>query len=372
LRSVLFQPINLGGCQLSNRITMAPTFVAYNNFDGTVSDATLEHYRDMGAGGAGMVVVENCIIDHERSWFGRLLRVDHDNFLPGLTKLSGVIKEGGAAAFCQINHGGRYSTNPNLIAPSPIRAFDWPEPREMTLDDIKEVIQMYAQAALRVKRAGFNGVEIHGATGYLPAQFLSPRTNKRNDRYGGSLENRMRFGLELVQAVKDAVGAGYPVGYRFMADEWMNDGLQLTEAKVYAAKLSAVGVSYLSVTAGLYESMFTEDKIDLSGQENYMVDYAGAIKEVVNIPVVAAGRIATPAAAERVINSGQADLIGLSRVLLADPEWPRKAKEERDHEINLCRTKCDSCLSLVMQQKPAICAAWNVERKKKFRALLDK
>lgn len=371
MSSMLFQKFKIKNCTLKNRITMTPTFVAYGNEDGTVSPAVLEHYKDMGASGAGMVVVENLIIDNQRSRFGRLMRIDQDDVIPDLAQLAGVIKEGGAAAFVQINHGGRYAFIPNPMAPSPVPAFDGPVPEEMSHQQIETVLQQYENAAIRAKKAGFDGVEIHGATGYLPAQFLSPRTNKRTDRYGGSLENRMYFGLQLVQRVMDAVGSDYPVGYRFMADEWLEDGLKLEESKIYARELSKLGVAYLSVSGGLYESMFLEDKLALSMQENYMADLAGAIKEVVEVPVIAAGRIATAAAARQVLSTNQADLIGLARVLLADPEWPHKVQEGRDEEINPCRINCDICLKLVMQQKPAICAAWDNARKTRFKKLLN-
>ncbi|MCG8400234.1 MAG: NADH:flavin oxidoreductase [Firmicutes bacterium] len=370
MSSVLFEECKLQNCILKNRIIMTPTFMAYGNEDGTISSAVLEHYRDMGASGVGLVVVENMIIDNKRSRFGRLMRIDTDDVIPDLAKLADVIKKGGAAAFVQINHGGRYAFITNPMAPSPVPAFDGPAPEEMSPAQIETVINQYVAAALRAKLAGFDGVEIHGATGYLPAQFLSPRTNKRNDHYGGSLENRMRFGLQLVQKVREAVGPDYPVGYRFMADEWLEDGLQLDEAKVYAGELDKLGVAYLSVTAGLYESFFTEDKIALSRQENYMADLAGAVKKVVAAPVIAAGRIATPDAAERIFNANQADLIGLSRVLLADPQWPLKAQEGRGGEINPCRADCDVCIQLVMRQKPVICAAWDGSRKKRFNELL--
>lgn len=370
-KSPLFREFKLHNLVLKNRITMAPMFVAYGNDDGTVSPAALEHYRDMGASGAVMVVVENLIVDGERSWFGRLMRIDSDHFLPGLTRLAAAVKEGGAVAFCQINHGGRYAAIPNPLAPSPVPAFGGPVPEEMTKEQIAGVIEKYAAAAVRAKKAGFDGVEIHGATGYLPVQFLSPRTNRRADEYGGSLENRMRFGLQLVERVREAVGPDFPVGYRFLADEWLEDGLQLEEAKVYARELARLGVAYLSVTAGVYESMFTKDKLALEAQENYMADLAGEIKQEVNVPVIAAGRIATPRAAEQVLGSGLADLVGLARVLFADPQWPRKAAAGKEEEINLCQPGCDACIKFIMQQKPAICPGWDAARKDKFKKLLQ-
>lgn len=367
----LFQQVDVGGKILKNRITMAPMFMAYANNDGTVSHAVLEHYRDMGASGAGMIVVENAIVDGERSWAGRFMRIDKDDYIQGLSELASTIKENGAAAFCQINHGGRYASISKPLAPSPVPAFGGPVPEEMSKSHIDEVIEKYANAAVRVKNAGFDGVEIHSAYGYLPAQFLSPRTNKRKDEYGGSLENRMRFGLRLVKEIRKAVGPDYPVGLRFMADEWMDDGLKLEEAKVYAQELDKLRIAYLSVTAGVYESMFTEEKAALATHENYMVNYAEAIKAVVDTPVIAAGRIARPSSAGEIIASGKADLIGLARVLLADPQWPQKAREGREEEINHCKVNCNSCLNNVMNQKPAICTVWKKERKDKFRRLLN-
>lgn len=368
--SKLFTVARIKKCLLKNRITMAPMFTGYGNADGTISPAVLEHYKEMGASGVGLVVVENMIVDGQRSRFGRLMAIDSNETIPELSRLAGVIKEGGAAAFCQINHGGRFAMVPNPIAPSPVPAFGGPVPEEMNIEMIESVIQKYVDAAMRAKQAGFDGVEIHGATGYLPAQFLSPRTNMRNDQYGGSLENRMRFGLQLVHSVQQALGSDYPVGYRFMADEWLPDGLHLDEAKIYAIELDKLGVAYLSVTAGTYESMFLPDKVTLSMQENYMADLAGSIKEVVGTTIIAAGRIATPEAAEQILASNQADLVGLARVLFSDPFWPQKAAEGKSREINRCRTECDTCIKLVMQQKPVICAAWDNVRKNKFKELL--
>ena len=197
----------------------------------------------------------------------------------------------------------------------------------MTTADIQTVIREYASAAVRIQKAGFDLVEIHGATGYLPCQFLSPRTNRRTDEYGGSLANRMRFVKELINEVREATGQDYPIGYRFMADEWDPAGFQLAEARIVAKELEKLGVAYLSVTAGTYESIFTPEKLALSQQDGYMADLAAEIKQEVAIPVIAAGRIATPSLAEDIIATGKADLVGLSRVLIADPQW--RSEERR-------------------------------------------
>lgn len=361
---LLFKPLQIGPYTLKNRITMAPVFLGYGTGDGSVSPWQMEHYRSIARGGAAMIVTENAIINHRRSWFGRLIRADQDEFIPELEKLAQAIKDEGVVACCQISHSGRFAYVEKPVSASAVRAFDGPVPEEMSLEEIRGTIQDYVKAARRVKQAGFDLVEVHGGTGYLPVQFLSPRTNLRSDQYGGSLENRMRFALEVVQALKEDLGTDFPVGYRFMADEWVPDGFVLEEARIFARKLAELGVAYLSVTAGTYESMFTPDKLELSYQEAYMSDLAGKIKKEVNVPVIAAGRISTPAVAERVLSAGQADLVGLGRVLVADPMWPQKANQGREEDIILCRTKCDACIHFVMKQQPVICAGWSSEKKK--------
>ena len=367
----LFSPVKLGPFTLANRITMAPTFMAYGREDGSISAAMLEHYRDMARSGVSLVVVENVHINDKHSRFGRLLLTENDNCIPQFEMLARTIKDTGTLACCQINFGGRLAMVTETLAPSPVPFFDGPPPREMTEADIQEVIAAYAATAVRIKKAGFDMVEIHGATGYLPCQFLSPRTNKRTDQYGGSLTNRMRFVNELINAIRKATGPDFPIGYRYMADEWDASGFQLDEARIVARQLEKLGVAYLSVTAGTYETMFTPEKLALSQQEGYQVELAASIKNVVTIPVIIAGRIATPELAERIITTGKADLVGLARVLLADPQWPTKAFRGQATDIVSCRKDCDVCLQLVMKQQPVICAAWNNERKMRYKHLLN-
>lgn len=367
----LFSPTKIGNLALKNRITMAPTFMAYGHEDGTISAAMLEHYRDMARSGVGLVVVENVHVNDQHSRFGRLIRADRDEDIPQLDMLARTIKESGAIACCQINFGGRLAMVTEALAPSPVPFFNAPPPREMTRAEIQTVIGEYAATAVRIQKAGFDLVEIHGATGYLPCQFLSPRTNQRADEYGGSLANRMRFVNELISRVREATGGDYPIGYRFMADEWDPAGFQLAEAKVVAGELEKLGVAYLSVTAGTYESIFTPEKLALSRQEGYMAGLAAEIKQEVSVPVIAAGRIATPDLAENLIATGKTDLVGLARVLLADPQWPRKAEGGAAAEIISCPIDCDVCLQLVMKQQPVICASWTKERKMRYNHLLN-
>jgi len=181
-------------------------------------------------------------------------------------------------------------------------------------------------------------VELHGGTGYLLAQFLSPRINKRQDEYGGPFENRQQFALEVVSQVKKAVGS-FHVGYRFLADEWLPDGLKPDESALYAGSLAHLGVAYLSVMGGNHESFFLPEILEKFSKPSYMVDLASAIKEDVDVPVIAADHINSGDLADRIVTERKTDLIGLARVLWTDPEWPQKLIQGREDEI----LQCDSC-----------------------------
>ena len=231
--SLVFTPYTIKGLSLKNRLIMAPLFLGYADLNGEVTPLVLDHYREMAASGVSLVVVENVSVDPSGSGSPYILRADHDRYISGLAELAKTIHDQGALAFLQLNHAGRYAYPQERFAPSPVKTGKI-VPREMTLKEIRKVVQAFADGARRVKQAGFDGVELHGGTGYLMVQFLSPRTNHRRDAYGGNLENRMRFPLEATDAVMDAVGGEYPVGYRFLADEWLPDGLHVEESKVLA------------------------------------------------------------------------------------------------------------------------------------------
>ena len=366
----LFTPYPLGTVTLRNRLTMAPLYLGYAGEGGTVSKLLLEHYRLMARSGVALVVAENATSDYGKGRGSpRTLRADTDDCLEGLAELAAAIQAEGALASLQINHAGRFAAVDRPLAPSPVETFGR-VPRALTAEEMRDIVGEFAAAALRVKQSGFDMVELHGGTGYLLAQFVSPRTNRRKDDYGGALEHRQRFVLEVVAAVKAAVG-DFPVGYRFLADEWLPDGLGLEESCRFAGTLAAAGVAYLSVMGGTYESFFLPHVVERSKRAGYMVDLAAAVKKAVGIPVIAAGRIATGDLAHRVIAEGSADLIGLARVLWADPEWPRKVREGREAEIIHCDPECDTCTQLVMKGKAPFCVRWPHEKmrvwKEKFR-----
>jgi len=363
----LFSPLKLKNIVLSNRITMAPMYVGYADPDGKVNDLVIEHYKKMGSSGASLIVVENICIDPSGLGAPFMLRIDKDEYIDGLKKVADVIHTGGAYAFCQINHAGRYAFIKERIAPSPVKIGDT-IPKEMTKDEINLIIDRYAKAAERLKKAGFDGIELHGGTGYLLSQFLSPRLNKRTDEYGGSLEGRMRFPFEVLEAVRGTVGNDYPVGYRLLADELLPEGFSLDEAILFAKAYAKKGIDYLSVMAGTYESFKIPPYINMEKNEGYMVPFAEAIKKAVpEVPVVAAGRIQTPAYADKVIEEGKADLIGLARVLFADPLWPKKAKGELTGPIVPCNPSCSQCMDMIFMGKRPFCSRWTIEDRHAFR-----
>ncbi len=369
--TTLFSPMEVGGKRLKNRITMAPLYLGYAGEGGTVSPLLLEHYRMMASGGAAMITVENATVDHPAgSGSNRTIRADTDDNLQGLEKLARAIKDEGSLVCLQINHAGRFAWVEEAVAPSQVNTFGR-TPRAMSIEEIKSVRDKFVQAAERAFKAGFDMVELHGGTGYLLAQFASPRSNKRSDYYGGSLEKRMRFPLEVMQAVKDSVG-NKPVGYRFLADEWLPDGLTLEESGPLASTLSHGGAAYLSVMGGTYESFSMPEVIKATKKPGYMADLAGEIRDQVSVPVIAAGRIAVGHVAEEVLASGRADLVGLARVLWADPQWPQKVRQDREDDLVICDPGCrDVCLQLVMQGKPAFCPKWSPEKARRLKDLYE-
>ncbi|MEW6670624.1 MAG: universal stress protein [Thermodesulfobacteriota bacterium] len=389
---LLFKPFEIPPVQLKNRITMAPLFTMYAQGDGSVSELILAHYSELAKGGVAMIVVANVGVDPGGLLTRHSLRADNDCYVPGLSRLAETIKKENVAAVLQLNHGGRFARGERLLAPSAVPLSDislsgmyrtglksldlqqqWSIVSEliqyrseriqaMTKSDINRVIQAFADAAVRAQKAGFDMVEIHGGTGYLPVQFLSPRTNRRSDRYGGSLENRMRFPLELARAVKEAVGTGFPVGYRFQADEWISNGFGLDEAKIFARRLSALPAAYLSVTGGTYESFADKEIMEKSHQPCYMVDLAEAIKPCVSVPVIASGRIITPDLAETILREDKADLIGLARPLFADPLWPHKAETGQADSITPC-IDCGTCFQFLILNQPVRCTQWEKDKR---------
>ena len=360
----LFSPFRLGPLTLANRIVCLPMYLAYPDPDHEVNSLVLDYYSEVADSGAGMVVVENVPVEPCGLGNPRTLLISEDRFIPGLARLAKAIKVHGVPAVLQLHHAGRHAKRPDCVAPSAVETWGV-TPKVMDQVDIDRVVAAFAAGARRAKEAGFDAVELHGGMGYLLTQFLSARTNLRHDGYGGELAGRMRFPLEVFAAVRAAVGDDFPVVYRFLAYECVPGGLTLDETRPFALELARAGATYLSVTAGCYDSpaqYVVDDR-----REAFMAPFAAAIKQAVpTMPVIAAGRIQRPEAARAILSDGAADLVGLGRVIFADPQWPKKASGQIAEPITVCTPTCSLCFKRIIAQKPAYCARWPRERRERF------
>lgn len=354
----LFQPIQIGTMIVRNRIAMAPMGTNLGTEEGFVTETTKNYYEARAKGGTGMVIVEVTCVDHP---LGKAityqLAADHDKFLPGLTGLAHAIKKHGARAVLQLHHAGRESHAEGLqpVAPSPVAlpVRGARMPRELTIPEIRNIVDKFAGAAERAKRAGFDAVEIHGAHYYLIGQFLSPASNLRKDAYGGDLKNRARFLLEVIEAVRGAVGRGYPMWTRLNGREFgIQNGLTLEEGVAIARMAGEAGVDALHISAwGMGEHATLPSPL-VAGE---LVPLAEAVKRVVRVPVIAVGRIDVELG-ERLIREGKADMIAIGRGLICDPELVNKAVSGRAEDI----VPCIGCLkcgdAAVTQMSPLRCS----------------
>lgn len=354
---LLFSPMPLGSITIKNRLVALPFFTRYADAEGNITQLMLNHYARIASTGVGLVVVEASSIDQRFQGVNSIKAYGKDSSAK-LRKLVDTIHAEGAAAILQICHSGRFSYVKGALAPSPIPPFGNMDylPKVMNRKDMDDVINAFVASARTVKEAGFDGVELHGGTGYLLSSFISPRTNTREDEYGGSLENRMRFPLEVAQRVRDAVG-DFPIGWRFLATERVEGGLQLADSAVFAKRLEeAVRPCYLSVMSGTYECFALPEMQHCD--QGYMLDEATGIKKVLaSTPVIAAGHLQTVEFCENALQTGATDAIGLGRVLFCDQNWVRKASGTDNTPIIPC-VQCDNCLKQLQKGKPAFCARW--------------
>uniref|UniRef100_A0A7J2TKE4 FAD-dependent oxidoreductase n=1 Tax=Archaeoglobus fulgidus TaxID=2234 RepID=A0A7J2TKE4_ARCFL len=351
----LFEPIEIEGMKIKNRIVMPAGETNYHSPEGGVTERLLEFYRERAKGGIGFAVVG--IAKIEPHFFGGISIYD-DRFIPDLAKIAEVFHAYDVKCAVQLWHPGRYevSLDPDRVpvAPSPIPPpiFTKKTPRELTKEEILRIEEEFAEAALRAKKAGFDAVELIGSAGYLISQFFSPATNKRKDEYGGSIENRARFAVEIVQRIKEKCGR-FPVLIRIAGDEFVDGGNTVREMKIIAKILEDAGVCAINVMAGWHESRrpLTTMLVPRGG----FAYLAEEIKKSVSIPVIASHRINDPMIAEKILQEGKADMVAMFRALLADPELPKKAMEGRFDEIRICVACNQGCMDYVMQGMPITC-----------------
>jgi len=351
---MLFKPLSVGSMEVKNRIGMAPMTSSYADDAGHPTDALIQYYLRRARGGVGLITVESCYVDRRGKGFVCQLALDEDQYIPDLQRLTGPIQETGTKVILQLIHCGRQTTSAlcgaQPVAPSPIPCPLVQEmPHELHAEEVEEIIERFVSATERAKAAGFDGVEIHAAHGYLLNQFLSAYSNKRSDMYGGSLANRSRALLEIIKRIRDRVGKEYPLVCRLSADEFVSHGLTLAETGEIAVWLEQAGVSAISVSAGVYETGYRVVPSMDAGQGS-LVHLSEGIKKRVTIAVFAVGGIYEPQFADRVLADGKADMVLLGRSLLADPDWPDKAERGETERIRPC-LYCNHCRNRAVRAK---------------------
>ena len=342
----LFQKAQIGKVELRNRIVMPSMGVIVG--EEFASDRLIDLYVERSKGGAGLIIISGTTIQALQK-SGGLLSISDDRYIPSFRKLVDSVHEYGAKIGIQIIHLGKYAyptCGVESVSASPVFSnFTQQMPRELTIPEIKECVRNFTKAVNRAKQAGFDVVEFNCSTGYLIREFLSPVSNKRTDEYGGDLNNRMRFLLEIIKSVKMEVGDDYPLGFRISADEFTPGGNTLKETVVLAKELERAGADVISVAPGGNDSTvpMVPDLVPL-GAFTYL---SQAIKEGVGIPVIASGRINDPFLADDILRDRKADLIAIGRGLLADPEFPNKAAEGRFDDIRKCIGCVQGCFDML-------------------------
>lgn len=346
----LFEPGRLGPLTLHNRIVKASQSPNCDNPDGSISERSVRHYRRLARGGAAMVTVGFGYVDDDgaRAHWGQPA-VSRDECLPGLTRLADAIRAEGARPALQLAHCGlqRYNgTPPPIRAPTAMRLPHMHGPddvvEELTIEQIEGIVRSFGDAAARAEYAGFDAIELHGAHGYLITNFLSPHTNKRADAYGGSLEGRARFLMEVVEEVRSRISREVAVVLRINGTDYEPDGIDIEETVAVCRSVEQLGVDALHVSGGTMATV--EDQISpMLVPRGRQLWAAKRIREAVGIPVIASGSLTLPEIAERALADECADFVSLGRPLLADPDWPRKARAGRVAEIRPCVRGNDGC-----------------------------
>ena len=350
----IWKPFRIGEMELKNRIVIPPMVTQYASKEGYVTEPIKNYYEARARGGAALIIVEGSFVHSRGQGLINLLNISDDKCISGMSELVQVIHRHRTKAALQIYHCGRKTTSELIgmqsVAPSPLACpnlgnnVEGEVPKELTIDEIAEIIACFAKAALRVKRAGFDGVEIHGAHGYLIDQFLSRSTNKRQDSYGGSLPNRARFLIEIIKAVREVVGKSYPVWCRINGKLYDEEGTSLEEAQQTARMAQEAGADAIHVSAfGSGSPIFSTSPTFVPA---VIVDLVAGIKKTVTIPVIASGKI-TPEAGEKLLEEDKADLISIGRAFIADPELISKVASGKLEDIAPC-IDCCGCLDDIM------------------------
>ncbi len=344
----LFKPSYIGKLRLKNRIIFAAMKTLSADMNGCVTDRVIMHYREMARGGAGLIIVDGAYVDDKASKSTDFceMGISRDDHISGLKWLAQTIKANGAKACLQLNHVGRQNRRTSSPAKAPSRVpgrSDAPPPEELSYEEIVEIVESFGDAALRAKQAGFDMIEVLAGHGYLITNFLSAQTNKRTDGYGGNLKNRTKFLMQIVEKIRAKVGTVYPLCIRLSGTDYEDeDPITIEDSIVIAQALENAGVDVINVSGGNGQKIHKQVSPMYLPQANNLWA-AEAIKNAVNIPVIASGAINTPELAENILKEEKAHFVALGRPIFADPQFPLKAQEGRPEDINYCIRCMDGC-----------------------------
>lgn len=346
---MLFEPFSFCGLNLKNRLVRSATYEKRADEDGFVTEDLINFYTELASGGAGLIITGNALVHTSGRTIAQMICIHSDRYIQGLNKLTAAVHKLGGLIAIQLTHGGRQCF-PMLIGETPrapSEVFDPSTkimPRAMVDSEIWEIITAFAEAAKRAKSASFDGVQIHGAHGYLVNEFLSPHTNRRDDYWGGDEERRFHFVEEVYKATRKAVGANYPLLIKLNADDMLRDGLKAEEAARIALRLEDLGIDAVEVSGGMYEAGNKTAQPDITSKdkEAYFGKAGKIFKERLKIPVILVGGMRSRDVMEGVLFKEEADLIALARPLIREPDLPEKLREGKESADCI---SCNGCMN---------------------------
>jgi mycofactocin system FadH/OYE family oxidoreductase 2 len=355
----LFSPLQIGQTVAPNRISFSSHLTNFAEYN-LPSERHVYYLAERAKGGAGLIITEEQSVHPTDHAYEKLIDAFKPETVPGYRRICRAVHEYETKIFVQLNHNGGQGDGTHsrlpVWAPSPVADVMFREvPKEMELEDIREVIEYFCRSATHVREGGFDGIELQLGHSSLIRQFLSPLSNLRNDDYGGSLENRMRFALEVIEAVRKTVGQDYTLGIRLCADELISGGLTLDDTKEMARIFENTGkIDFMDLSVATFYNLYMVGGT-MHTPLGYTIPLAAGIKEVVNLPVFATGRINDPVMAERILADGQADMVGMVRAQICDPELANKAREGRLEEIRYCVADNQGCYARISGNKTIGC-----------------
>jgi len=357
----IFTPFHIGSCEIPNRLVV-PAMVANMCPDGNATEQYIKYHEEKAKGGWGLIITEDYLVNAHAGGYPAVAALYDESQIPSHKKFTDIIHRYDTKVFCQIYHAGRqanHRVNGGMqpVSCSPIPC-PWNKeiPHELTVEEIAQLVKDFGRTALNVRRAGFDGLEIHAAHGYLIHQFLSPNCNHRIDEYGGTYDNRMRFLKEIMQEVRRNVGDDFPICVRFSAQENSEGGRRMYESRQMLIDIEEMGADAIHLSNGMYGVRSSIGIVaSFFQQHGWNMDLAAEAKSFLKIPVITVGRVSEPGMAEDIISSGKADFVAMGRASLADPHWPNKAKAGANNDIRHCIGCLQGCTASTYQGVPIYC-----------------